>query len=174
MDLQLEDITDAPAETIVARKAPTATVRWKNSVYICVPADEGECGWRKHFDHSTRTVVGFLISLAAIDRERENFCWPGWSAITRNATKLLERPLGRSQVFAIVALLVQHGVIVRAKRFRRGAMRAGYIVREHSEWTNYYSTLGCCGLRSHASDLEAWEQRAITRRCKRREDEVTP
>ena len=166
---QLHSTTVAPVEAIAAGKA---VERWNRSISICVPVGEGECGWRKHFDYSTRVVLGFLISLAALDREHEKFCWPGWNSIADNAMKLLERPVGRSQVFAIVSLLVQNGVIVRAKRFRRGAMRKGFIVRDHNDWVDYYPTLCCCGLRSRSHDIRRWEFEAVQNSRKRRRHHV--
>jgi hypothetical protein len=138
--------------------------RWSASIFASCLEDDPACDWRRHVRHATRIVLGFLSFLSAPDPER--FAWPKWRSISANAERLGVK-LGRSQVFAILALLESNGVISRVKRSRRGALRCGFIVHQHDEWTVRSEILGVCWLRSRESELRRHEAEHIERRRRR-------
>jgi hypothetical protein len=159
------DSTRVPVEI----KSPSEPMvqRWRSSLFSPSIRTDRPCDWRCHVRHSAARVLGFLMCLAARDPER--FCWAGWEAMSDNASKLGERPIGRSQVFAILALFERNRILERATALRRSAKRRGFIVHPHEAWTFEVAELGVCGLLSDADKLRAYAAQSIESRRRRQQ-----
>lgn len=141
--------------------------RWARSLRSVLRDEHEPCAWRQHFRKNSGLAIafGFLLHQAKKDPARESFAWPGWRAIQDNAMRLGKR-LSRRQIFAILAVLRENDMIERDRRERGGAIRNGFIVREHNAWNLHFVNAQVCAVKRDFDMVNEMENRAIARRKK--------
>jgi hypothetical protein len=160
--------------SIALGSAESKVGQWSNSILIANHRDVSKsCTFRNHMRSNTGVYLlcGYMHDLAA--RDHEGFCWPSWRAISANASAIAEdraghaKHLGRSQIYDIWNLLIAEGIISRARRLRRHALRDGFIVHQHSEWAQYFAFLDVCASKRFWASCQREESEAILRRAER-------
>jgi hypothetical protein len=128
--------------------------RWAKSFQS--PPLRPPCHWRRHLKFTAHTVFGYLVHQAKKD-PINRFAFPGWRDIQRNANDLGVK-LNRRQIFALLKQFRVNGMIVKAIRHRPGhPTLAGWIVRNHDDYTLEFPSIDVCGLMRDFDRLTALE-----------------
>jgi hypothetical protein len=133
--------------------------RGKESFNVEVTLKDGEaCNWKRHYRNCAREVIGYLESLAILDSER--FVFASVPDIVKHCNrKRNKQPYRRRAVeYAMKQLQEQLVLGEQVERFRKNAMRPGWLVTPHATATLLINN------RCDFKGQRHWEREIVTER----------